>query len=94
MSNQYLSLLWDYPDMPQVLQSRIEQQFEEYKYAAMCGDEFAGYAVFVLDLVCHRREANVSVAEMDSIINSYDYPEEFAARLTSELESKLLKRRN
>ena len=49
MSNQYLSLLWDYPDMPQVLQSRIEQQFEEYKYAAMCGDEFAGYAVSVSD---------------------------------------------
>ena len=35
MTNQYLSLLWDYPDMPQVLQSRIEQQFEDYKYAAM-----------------------------------------------------------
>jgi len=83
--NKFLPLLWDYPDLPTHKQHKIDTYFEGLKEDAMCGDDFAHYAAFVCDIVCHRRNADVTVKEMDAILCGYDYPEDYSERLDKEL---------
>jgi len=63
--------------------------FEGLKEDAMCGDDFAHYAAFVCDIVCHRKGADVTVQEMDVILCGYDYPEDYSDRLDRELSEML-----
>lgn len=85
MKNKFLPLLWDYPDLPQKQQGKLGVFFDEAKEDSMFGDAYAGYVAFIIDIVCFRRKANITVKEMDDIISAYDYPTEFADRLTTEL---------
>lgn len=89
MKNNYLPILWDYPDMPLKLQSKFDKFFEDKKHDAMLGDDYAAYAAYVIDMVCYRRDANVSSKEMDILIDLYKYPNEYADRLTEELSELL-----
>lgn len=89
MRNEFLSTLWHYQDSPVHMQCRIDRYFDSVKADAMCGDAYDAYAAFIIDIVCYRREASVSLKEMCEIIDSYDYPDEFADRLTAELENTI-----
>ena len=89
MVNKFLPLLWDYPDLPTHQQHKIDMYFEGLKEDAVCGDDFAHYAAFVCDIVCHRKGADVTVQEMDAILCSYDYPDDYSDRLDRELSEML-----
>lgn len=87
--NKFLPLLWDYPDLPTHEQHKIDMYFEGLKEDAMCGDDFAHYAAFVCDIVCHRKGADVTIQEMDVILCGYDYPEDYSDRLDRGLSEML-----
>ena len=89
MKNNYLPIIGDYPDMPLKLQSKFDKFFEDKKHDAMLGDDYSAYAAYVIDIVCYRRDANVSSKEMDILIDLYKYPNEYADRLTQELSELL-----
>ena len=87
MRNKFLITLWHYRDASVRTQCRIDQYFDEVKTDAMHGDAYAAYAAFIIDIVCYRKRACTSLSEMSAIIDSYDYPDEFADRLAEELEN-------
>ena len=89
MKNNYLPILWDYPDMSLKSQTKINKFFEDKKHYSMLGDDYSAYAAYVIDMVCYRRDANISSIEVDILIDLYNYPNEYADRLTQELTELL-----
>ncbi len=85
MKNNYLPILWDYFE----LQSKIEKFIESKIDDSMLGDDYARYAAFIMDILCHRRDTTISIERTDELIDCYEYPTEFADRLTQELSELL-----
>ena len=53
------------------------------------GDKYANYAAFIVDIVCFRKDASITIEQMDEIINGYHYPSDFADRLHKEVSALL-----
>ena len=53
MKNNYLPILWDYPDMSLKSQTKIDKFFEDKKHYAMLGDSYSAYAAYVIDIECY-----------------------------------------
>lgn len=89
MQNKFLNVLWFYPSYAPIRQQKLDAYFESIKEDAMNGDDFASYASFVVDIVCFRKDASITIEQMDDIINSYNYPCEFSERLANEIKCVL-----
>ena len=50
---------------------------------------YANYAAFIVDIVCFRKDASITIEQMDEIINGYHYQSDFADRLHKEVSALL-----
>lgn len=89
MQNKFLNVLWFYPSYAPIRQQKLDAYFESIKEDAMNGDDFASYASFVVDIVCFRKDASITIEQMDEIITGYHYPSDFADRLHKEVSALL-----
>lgn len=92
MNKNFIRLLWYYPLYSNARKEQLEDYFDTLKEDSLRGDHYATYASFVVDLVCFRSDSNITIEKMDEIISGYDYPHEYAERLTRELRELLGKR--
>lgn len=89
MRNKFLNVLWFYPSYAPVRRRKLDAYFEDIKEIATNGDEYANYAAFIVDIVCFRKDASITIEQMDEIITGYHYPSDFADRLHKEVAALL-----
>jgi len=89
MQNKFLNVLWFYPSYAPVRRRKLDAYFEDIKENATNGDEYANYAAFIVDIVCFRKDASITIEQMDEIITGYHYPSDFADRLHKEVAALL-----
>lgn len=89
MNNDFLKILWYYPMYSTVKRKKLNRYFEVLKEDALRGDGFAAYASYIINLVCFRKDFNLTINQMDDIISGYSYPHEYSKRFTCELREVL-----
>lgn len=86
MKHNYLKLIWNYPNYTPYGKSVIDGYFEQCKDKGTYGDEFSNFAAFVIDIICYRKK-QMTISEMEDLLDSYDFPKEYSDRLTHELQN-------
>ena len=61
MQNKFLNVLWFYPSYAPVRRRKLDAYFEDIKENATNGDEYANYAAFIVDIVCFRKDASITL---------------------------------